>query len=266
METFHCFTPEARQTKIVPLVSRLVTFEVAEQPGDDQQTFPIHIIGSQIIQALLHFGKPIKIVQSLLEMDTSQLRDLFCDSFGSRIMDAFVSAEFVGEKSRDKMIQKLEGSYYSLATTKFGSRALDALWRASAVKTRVSIGEELLQKETALQGNYFGRIIAENYALPLLKRQKSDWKTIQEKESKKRKLFADIVEPLAGKSLKFCLYLELSLKIGIFFLRQMATLQKGRRRKRQNHRLSFDSFSATKWFPIQGQCDVKLSVTFQTSS
>ena len=197
METFHCFTPEPRQMKIVPLVSRLVTYEVAEEPSDDKKSFPIHIIGSQLIQTLLHFGKPIKIVQSLLEMDTSQLRDMLSDSCGSRIMDAFVSAEFVGEKSHDKLFQKLQGSFYTLATSKFGSRALDALWRTSSVKTRLSIGEELLQKETALVGNYFGRIIAENYALSLLKKQKSDWKTIQEKESKKRKLFADIVDPLA---------------------------------------------------------------------
>lgn len=199
METFHCFTPETRQMKIVPLVSRLITYEVAEQPGDDKPSFNCHIIGSQIVQTLLHFGKPIKIVQSLLEMETSQLRDLLSDTFGSRIMDAFFSAEFVGEKSHDKLIQKLQGSFYSLATTKFGSRSLDSVWRSSPVKTRIAIGEELLQKETALQGNYFGRIIFENYALPLLKRQKSDWKTIQDKESKKRKLFADIVDPLAGE-------------------------------------------------------------------
>lgn len=199
METFHCFTPETRQIKIVPLVSRLITYEVAEQPADDQPAFKCHIIGSQIVQTLLHFGKPIKIVQSLLEMDTSQLRDLLSDPFGSRIVDAFFSAEFVGEKSHDKLIQKLQGSFYSLATSKFGSRSLDCIWRACSVKTRQSIGEELLQKETALQGNYFGRIIFENYALPLLKRQKGDWKTIQDKESKKRKLFADIVDPVAGE-------------------------------------------------------------------
>lgn len=196
METFHCFTPEIRQIKIVPLVSRLITYEVAEQPADDQPAFKCHIIGSQIVQSLLHFGKPIKIVQSLLEMDTSQLRDLLNDSFGSRIMDAFFSAEFVGEKSHDKLFQKLQGCFCSLATSKFGSRSLDAIWQASSVKTRQLIGEELLQKETALLGDFFGRIIFGKYALPLLKKQKGDWKTMQDKESKKRKLFADIVDPI----------------------------------------------------------------------
>ncbi|KAI9561543.1 hypothetical protein GHT06_012502 [Daphnia sinensis] len=196
METFHCFTPETRQIKIVPLVSRLITYEVAEQPADDQPAFKYNFIGSQIVQTLLHFGKPIKIVQSLLEMDTSQLRDLLNDTFGSRILDAFYSAEFVGEKSHDKLFQKLQGCFYSLATSKFGSRALDTIWQASSVKTRQLIGEELLQKETALMGDFYGRLLFGKYALSLLKKQKVDWKTMQEKENKKRKLFADIVDPL----------------------------------------------------------------------
>lgn len=195
MQTFHCFDPEARQVRVVPLVARLLTFEVA---GDRQPTdrTPVHFIGSQIVQSLLHFGKPIKIVTSLLEMDTGDLKDLLCDPVGSRIMDAFVDAEFVGEKSRDKMFQKLVGSYFSLATSKHGSRALDALWKVASVKTRSMIGEELLVKEQALASNMFGRIITERYALQLLKKQKADWKDEQEKDGKKKRLFADIIEPL----------------------------------------------------------------------
>lgn len=118
MQTFHCFDPESRQTKIVPLVSRLITFEIAtENKGEEaqkQQSFPVHYIGSQIVQTLLNFAKPIKIVQSLLEMDSSELRDLMVDPSGSHIMDAFVSAEFVGEKSREKLVHKLQVSFSSL--------------------------------------------------------------------------------------------------------------------------------------------------------
>ena len=108
METFHCYDPEARQSKIVSLVSRLVTYDVAFGEEKDAETYSVNYMGSQIIQALLHFNKPIKIVASLLEMDNSELRELLCDSCGSHVMDAFVSAEFVGEKSREKLIQKLQ--------------------------------------------------------------------------------------------------------------------------------------------------------------
>lgn len=197
MQTFHCFDPESRQTKIVPLVARLVTFEVAEERRPDEKT-NVHFIGSQIVQSLLHFGKPIKVVTSLLEMDTGDLKDLMCDPVGSHIVDAFVDAEFVGEKSREKMFHKLAGSYFALATSKHGSRALDALWKVANIKMRMTIGEELLQKEAALSSNMFGRIIMDRYALPLLKKQKGDWKDQQEKEGKKKRLFADIIEPLGN--------------------------------------------------------------------
>ena len=108
METFHCSNPESRQSKIVSLVSRLITYEVAFSDEKETKEFPVHYIGSQIVQALLNFNKPIRIVQSLLDMDTSELRDLLCDSCGSHVMDAFVSAEFVGEKSREKLLQKIQ--------------------------------------------------------------------------------------------------------------------------------------------------------------
>ena len=115
METFHCQNPEPRQAHIVKLVSRLITYEIAvddEKKEDDitRKTFPIHHIGSQIVQTLLHFSKPIKIVQSLLDMEMGHLRDLFCDPCGSHIMDAFASSEFVGEKSREKLFHKLQVS------------------------------------------------------------------------------------------------------------------------------------------------------------
>ena len=109
MEAFHCWQPESRQVKIVHLVSRLVTFEVAATGGQDgQPEFPIHYMGSQIVQTLLHFNKPIKLVQSLLETETAQLKDMACDPCGSFIIDAFVASEHVGEKSREKLIHKLQ--------------------------------------------------------------------------------------------------------------------------------------------------------------
>lgn len=115
MQTFHCFDPESRQVKIVPLVARLITYEIATEnqaeEAQKQQAFPVHYIGSQIVQTLLHFGKPIKIVKSLLEMDCSELRDLLCDPLGSHIMDAFINGEFVGEKSREKLVNKLQVNF-----------------------------------------------------------------------------------------------------------------------------------------------------------
>ena len=60
----------------------------------------------------------------------------------------------------------------------------------------MSIVEELLQKESALCGNQFGMIIFHKFTLSLFRHQKVDWKAMQEKEGKKRKLFSGLV----GKS------------------------------------------------------------------
>ncbi len=94
--------------------------------------------------------------------------------------------------------------YFTLATSKHGSRALDALWQSCDIKWRSIIGEELLQKEAALTSNMFGRILMDKYALPLLKKQKSDWKANQEKESKKRTLFADLIVKDEGSERNEC--------------------------------------------------------------
>ena len=119
MQAVHCHEPEIRQSKLVTLVSRLITFEIACSGGNSaaadgegeeevKESYPVHYLGSQIVQTLLNFNKPIKLVQSLLAMDTTELKELFCDPCGCRIMDAYVAAEFVGEKSRDKLAQKLQ--------------------------------------------------------------------------------------------------------------------------------------------------------------
>ena len=88
-----------------------------------------------------------------------------------------------------------------MATSKGGSRALEALWQSLDVKSRMSIAEELLEKEAALLGNQYGLIIFHKFTLSLFRHQKVDWKDMQEKEGKKRKLFAGLV----GKSPQFLL-------------------------------------------------------------
>jgi hypothetical protein len=57
----------------------------------------------------------------------------------------------------------------------------------------MSIAEELLEKEAALSGNQYGLIIFHKFTLSLFRHQKVDWKAMQEKEGKKRKLFAGLV-------------------------------------------------------------------------
>jgi len=109
MRALHCLEPKERQGRLAPLTLSFATYE--EQANSDKLT--IHLHGSLILQALLNFNKPIQAVNSLLDMNTGDLKSVLTDQKGCYIMDAFMKSEFVGEKSRDRIINKLQVSISS---------------------------------------------------------------------------------------------------------------------------------------------------------
>lgn len=106
MKALHCMEPNERQTFLSPLALSLVTYE--EQA--DCNKLHIHLNGSLILQTLLSFNKPIQVINSLLDMNISDLKTVLTDPKGCHVMDAFMKSEYIGEKSRDKMIKKLQVS------------------------------------------------------------------------------------------------------------------------------------------------------------
>lgn len=109
MRALHCLEPKERQGLLAPLALSLATYE--EQAKSNRLVIQLH--GSLILQTLLNFNKPIQAVNSLLEMNTGDLKSVLTDQKGCHVMDAFMKSEFVGEKSRDKIIKKLQVSISS---------------------------------------------------------------------------------------------------------------------------------------------------------
>lgn len=109
MKALHCIEPKERQSLLCPLTLSLVTYE--EQIPSNKLF--IHLHGSLILQTLLSFNKPIQAVNSLLDMNTGDLKTVLTDPKGCHVMDAFMKSEFVGEKSRDRIIKKLQVSLRS---------------------------------------------------------------------------------------------------------------------------------------------------------
>lgn len=109
MRALHCLEPKERQGLLSPLTLSLATYE--EQANSNKLV--IHLNGSLILQTLLNFNKPIQAVSSLLDMNTGDLKSVLTDQKGCHVMDAFMKSEFVGEKSRDKIIKKLQVSVSS---------------------------------------------------------------------------------------------------------------------------------------------------------
>ncbi|KAK3918271.1 Nucleolar protein 9 [Frankliniella fusca] len=201
MKALDCYEPADRRPLITPLCVSLCTYgtlkteeKVApERPGVLKSKFNLH--GSLIVQCMLTFNKPIKIVNSLLEMPGSELKTLMCDTKGCHIMDAFVKSEFVGEKSRERLLHRLLGSYVALACSKHGSRALEALYAVSSLKNQMKIMEELAGRENLVMGTDSGRIIANKWSLDLFRHRKNEWKQLQSQKERTKDMFADIIGP-----------------------------------------------------------------------
>jgi nucleolar protein 9 len=86
-----------------------------------------------------------------------------------------------------------------LACTKHGSRSLDAIWDVTNLKQKILIMDELSPKEPILNSDQYGSILSSKYCLSLYKHRQDEWKDLQGKEFRKRKLFANIIQD-SGKS------------------------------------------------------------------
>lgn len=132
MRALHCLEPKERQGLLAPLTLSLATYE--KQANSNKLV--IHVHGSLILQTLLKFNKPIQAVNSLLDMNTGDLKSVVTDQKGCHVMDAFMKSEFVGEKSRDKIIKKLQVSI-SCCTLLFLSMYISfLLWMPVACSTQ----------------------------------------------------------------------------------------------------------------------------------
>ena len=153
----------------------------------------VHLHGSLVLQQLLLFSKPIKLVRSLLALPASQLSSLLSDPRGCHVTDSFMSSNTVGEKSRDGLVKALKGELAGLATSKHGSRTLDTLWRYASSKTKQSMVEELAYKVDHLNSNKFGKFLVKNWFITEYKRKKADWTRLVEQEGKIADSFKEII-------------------------------------------------------------------------
>lgn len=88
--------------------SEFVTSVLKMKPTKPEEDTFIHVHGSVILQTMLHFLKPIDIVNALLALENDKLVQIVGNVKGSYIVDAFFAAPFVGEKSKIKLIRKFE--------------------------------------------------------------------------------------------------------------------------------------------------------------
>lgn len=186
-----CDTSTENQTQLIWCIVTLKnSAQLKAMPNNSR---PLNLHGSLIIQAILNFNKPIKIANSLLEMNNEELLQLFSDPKGSRILDAFMDSKYIGEKSREKLCKKLQGIWVELAKSTHGSRCVDKMWIWARTNQKILIMEELAVAGKSLESTKSGKIISAKLNVPLFARNKKNWSESQGKEEKTKALFADII-------------------------------------------------------------------------
>lgn len=186
----HCAKSPEKVSKFTKLTIQLKPYEIVM---NNEKTNFVHLHGSIMLQTMLHFNKPIRLVQCLMETNSNELAEIFCSQKGSHIVDAFLSSKTIGEKSREKFINHLNGSYLEMAMSKHGSRAVEKLFDASTDSQKIRIVKELAEKLNQLNSTPTGRLINYKFRVETYKLSPAQWKAAFNKENKAVKLFKDIM-------------------------------------------------------------------------
>lgn len=111
MKSLNCLEPEERQRHFIICLCRLTPYDT-KNPISNENLLQekLNLQGTLMLQLMLEFNKPIKLVNGILSMDTNDLKNLFSNTMGSHIVDSYVKSLFVGEKSREKLVRKMKVS------------------------------------------------------------------------------------------------------------------------------------------------------------
>nr|XP_012611499.1 nucleolar protein 9 isoform X2 [Microcebus murinus] len=207
---FHCAEPSSRQVACVPLFATLMAYEVyyglmeeeeGAVPAEHQVEIAaarsleeVTVLGSLLLQHLLHFSTPGLVLRSLGALTGPQLLALAQSPAGSHVLDAILTSPSVTRKQRRRVLQTLKGQYVALACSRHGSRVLDAIWNAAALGARKEIATELGEQNQELIRDPFGHHVARNVALTTFLKRREAWEQQQGAVAKRRRALNSILE------------------------------------------------------------------------
>uniref|UniRef100_A0A8D1G335 Nucleolar protein 9 n=1 Tax=Sus scrofa TaxID=9823 RepID=A0A8D1G335_PIG len=209
LEAFHCAEPASRQVACVPLFAALMAYEVYYGLVEEEGAVPaehqvematardlgeVTVIGSLLLQHLLHFSSPSLVLRSLGALTGPQLLTLAQSPAGSHVLDAVLASPAVTRKQRRRVLKTLKGQYVALACSRHGSRVLDAIWNGAALGARKEIAAELGERNQELIRDPFGHHVARNVALTTFLKRREAWEQQQGAVAKRRRALSSILE------------------------------------------------------------------------
>ncbi|XP_004864142.1 nucleolar protein 9 isoform X2 [Heterocephalus glaber] len=209
LEAFHCAKPSSRHVACVPLFATLMAYEVYYELTEEEGAVPaehqveiatsralgeVTVLGSLLLQHLLHFSNPALVLRSLGALTGPQLLTLAQSPAGSHVLDAILTSASVTCKQRRRVLQTLKGQYVALACSRHGSRVLDAIWSGAALGARKEIATELGEQNQELIRDPFGHHVARNVALTTFLKRREAWEQQQSAVAKRRRVLNAILE------------------------------------------------------------------------
>lgn len=209
LEAFHCAEPSSRQVACVPLFAALMAYEVYYGLAEEEGAVPaehqvematardlgeVTVLGSLLLQHLLHFSSPGLILRSLGALTGPQLLALAQSPAGSHVVDAVLTSPSVTRKQRCHALKTLKGQYVALACSRHGSRVLDAIWSGAALGARKEIAAELGERNQELIRDTFGHHVARNVALTTFLKRREAWEQQQGAVAKRRRALNSVLE------------------------------------------------------------------------
>jgi len=165
MKALECQENPEKQNKFLFYLTKL------QKSSEFSEETPVNLHGTLIAQEILHFNKPIKLVNSILASDSEKLCQILSDPRGCHVTDAFMTSSTIGEKSRESFIKVLQqNGLVSMACSKHGSRGIDAIWNNGSIKLKEFLAAKLSSEENKLNSNQYGKFVSQNLGLNLFKR------------------------------------------------------------------------------------------------
>ncbi|RKP06773.1 armadillo-type protein [Thamnocephalis sphaerospora] len=157
-----------------------------------------HVQGSLVLQSLLKFPEDRNriVIDSILARSKEELMRWAGDATASHVLEAFFATETVSPKTKQKVAEKLTGSFHQLALSPYGGHILDKCWLVIDLAQKVGvIAQELLAHEQTLYGSRHGKFILRNCRIDGFKRRREQWRQQQQGLARRRDMFKDIIEP-----------------------------------------------------------------------
>ncbi|XP_076847503.1 nucleolar protein 9 [Brachyhypopomus gauderio] len=198
LQAFHCSEPATRHLSCLPLFLSLLTYEVyynsETAEGDTAIKRPLSVCyhGSCLVQALACFKDRSVLMNSLHSLSPAELLTLGTHQMGSHALQGLITLS--SDKGKTKIFRKLEGIYTQLACSKYGSRLLEAVWNSATISQRQSIAEQLVPHEPQLRSDQFARHVWAKFGLTHFQKRRGAWQELQSGESKKRRMFSDLLQ------------------------------------------------------------------------